>query len=36
MLCEKKITTYVKDEGSNLNAMINVLKSFHNYECLGL
>jgi hypothetical protein len=27
---------YVKDEGSNLNTMIIVLKSIVNYELLGL
>ncbi len=31
-----KNLTYVKDEGSNLNTMIIVLKSIVNYELLGL
>ncbi len=33
---KRKIITYVKDEGSNFNAMTNVLKSIIGYECLGL
>ncbi len=32
----KKIIAYVKYEGSNLNAMITVLKVVVNYEFLGL
>jgi hypothetical protein len=32
----KKIITYVKDERSNLNAMIDALKSVVNYESLRL
>jgi hypothetical protein len=32
----KKIITYVKDEGSNFNAMIGVLKYVVNFESLGL
>jgi hypothetical protein len=32
----KKIIAFVKDEGSNLNAMINALKSIVNYESLRL
>jgi hypothetical protein len=32
----KKIITYVKDEGSNLNAMIITLKVVVNYKPLGL
>jgi hypothetical protein len=31
----KKIIIYVKDEGSNLNAMIGAWKSVANYECFG-
>jgi hypothetical protein len=32
----KKVIAYVKDEGSNFNAMIGVLKSIINYESFGL
>ncbi len=32
----KKIIAYVKDEGSNLNAMIDVLKFVVNCDFLGL
>jgi hypothetical protein len=32
----KNIIAYVKDEGSNLNAMIITLKIVVNYEYLGL
>jgi hypothetical protein len=32
----KKIIAYVKDEGSNLNAMITALKAIVNCEYLGL
>ncbi len=32
----EKIIVYIKDEGSNLNAMIGALKSIVNYEYLGL
>jgi hypothetical protein len=32
----KKIIAYVKDEGSNLNAMITTLKAIVNYEYFGL
>jgi hypothetical protein len=32
----KKIITYVKDQGENLNAMPIVLKFVVNYEVLGL
>jgi hypothetical protein len=32
----KKIIVYVKDEGSNFNAMINALKSIVNCEFLGI
>jgi hypothetical protein len=32
----KRIITYVKDEGSNLNAMIITLKVVVNYEPFGL
>ncbi len=32
----KKINAYVKDEGSNLNAMIIKLKIVVNYESIGL
>jgi hypothetical protein len=35
-VCFEKIIAYVKDEGSNLNAMINVLKYVVNCECFGL
>ncbi len=31
-----KIITYVKDEGSNLNTLTNVLKSIVKCETLGL
>jgi len=33
---KKKIIAYVKDEGSNLNAMISTLKSIISCETLGL
>jgi hypothetical protein len=33
---KRKIITYVKDEGSNFNAMTNALKSIIGYGCLGL
>ncbi len=33
---KNKIITYVKDEGSNLNALTNVLKSVVKCEALGL
>jgi hypothetical protein len=33
---ERKIITYVKDDGSNLNAMTFVLKSIISCETLGL
>jgi hypothetical protein len=33
---EEKIITYVKDEGSNLNAMIGALKFVINYEYFRL
>jgi hypothetical protein len=36
MVQGKKNIAYVKDEGSNLNAMIDVLKSVANCEFLGL
>jgi hypothetical protein len=32
----KKIIVYVKDEGSNLDVMTNVLKVVVNYEYFGL
>ncbi len=32
----KKIITYVKDEGSNVDAMTTTLKIVVNYESLGL
>ncbi len=32
----KKFLIYVKDEGSNMNVMIIVLKYFVSCECLGL
>ncbi len=32
----KKIIVYVKDEGSNLNAMISALKSIVNFEYLRI
>jgi hypothetical protein len=35
-LRKKNIIVYVKDEGSNLNAMIGVLKYVVNYESFGL
>jgi len=33
---KKKIIAYVKDEGSNLNAMTSALKSIISYGTLGL
>jgi hypothetical protein len=33
---KKKIIAYVKDEGSNLNAMITTLKVVVNFESFGL
>jgi hypothetical protein len=33
---KRKIVTYVKDEGSNLNNMTIVVKSILNCEVLGL
>jgi hypothetical protein len=33
---KKKIIFYVKDEGSNFNAMTSALKYVVNYEYLGL
>jgi hypothetical protein len=32
----KKIIVYVKDEGSNFNAMTTILKIVVNYEYFGL
>jgi hypothetical protein len=36
MVWEKKNLAYVKDEGSNLNSMIIVLKSIVNCKALGV
>ncbi len=33
---EKKVITYVKNEGFNLNIMTITLKSIVNYDILGL
>jgi hypothetical protein len=36
MIWEKKIISYVKDEGSNLNTMISALKSIVSCDILNL
>jgi hypothetical protein len=33
---KKKIIAYVKDEGSNWNALITTLKSIVNYAAMGM
>jgi hypothetical protein len=32
----KKMISYVKDEGANLNVLTNVLKTIVNYEALDV